>query len=241
MRCLVLIVSFILLLVPSVNGNAGESTPKIVFEEVFGSKDKLFIVGEIKKGTFALLLSETDAITCLAETTDTELYDHPNGPLRITNLKIKDKCQSTKYLGALIGVSNAKYQFLKAQSFADRKLAQRIALEAPKFEHPECPDYLRLSRTLPNLWLVPDQKEKLVIAQMERKSNRNGPIFLHKNDHTYALKGGCVHEIKAFSVSGRIYLKYIHKGCDGGQYVIFVYDLSRSEPTLIYSNGSWST
>ena len=234
---------FMLLVLPLNYGSAGEITPKIPFEHVINVKsptDKKVLLGEIKKGIPALMLSAMDSSTCLAETVDIEVDNNrPNGPLTTTNLKIKRNCLSTNYLGALIGITKAKYKILKPRPFADNNLAKNIAMESKKFEPPNCPDYYRFSDTLPDLWSLPEQKAKFVIAEMKTKSNTKR-LFFHKNKRTYALEGGCVNEIKIFSVGDRAYLKYIQEGCDSGVYIIRVYDLSGSEPYLVYQNGSLS-
>ena len=233
-----------LLVLPLNYGIAEEITPKIPFEHVINvksPKEKKVLLGEIKKGIPVLMLSARDSSVCLAETADIEVdNDWPNGPLTTTNLKIKPNCLSTNYLGALIGITKAKYNISKPQPFTDNSLAKNIAVESKKFEDPNCPDYDRFSDALPNLWSLPEQREKFVIAEMKTKSNTNR-LFFHKNKRTYALEGGCINEIKTFSVNDRIYLEYIEKGCEGsGRYIIRVYDLSGSEPCLVYLNGSLS-
>lgn len=234
---------FIILLLPLNYGIAGEISPKIPFEHVINvkaPKGKKVLLGEIKKGIPVLMLSATDSTTCLAETADIELdNDWPNGPLRTTNLKLKRNCLSTNYLGALIGVTKVKYKIFKPRPFTDNNLAKNIAMESKKFEHPNCPDYYRFSDSLPNLWSLPEQKEKFIIAEMKTKSNTKS-LFFYKNKRTYALEGECIEEIKTFSVNDQTYLKYIQKGCDSGVYIIRVYNLSGPEPCFIYLNGSLS-
>lgn len=225
---------------PIIKRSADMPFEDVVYHDFKDTKGKLFVVGIFKKAIPAILLSE-DSSTCLTETTNTGLYEHPDGPLEITNIKINTKCKSKKYFGALMGVTEANYQYLKLKTFKDSKLANSIYIAARKFEDPKCPDYLCLTNSFNNMWSLQTGDDKVVIAQIKRKSNSDGTLFIFKNNHTYPLEGGCAHEIKAFSINGHVYIEYFYSGCDNGESVICVYDLSENIPKLVYRNGAWST
>jgi hypothetical protein len=168
------------------------------------------------------------------------LEDAPD-PFEVTNLTIIDKCKSQNFIGALVGITSADYQFIKLEPFKSPGLIDEVYAEAKKNESPNCPDYLQLKKSFTNLWLIPHHREKIIVAQIEREGNQNGPLSIVKNNHIYLLEGGCTKEIKIFSINNRLYIRYDETGCDGGVLVINVYDLSEIEPILIYSNSMWSS
>jgi hypothetical protein len=215
----------------------------IAYYDFKDTKGKLFVVGIFKKGIPVILLSE-DSSTCIAETSNTGSYDHPDGPLEITNITRNNKRNGKKYFGALMGVTEANYQYLKLETFKDDKLAKSIYRTARKFEHPKTPYYMRLLSSNSNMWLIPKQHTKIVVAQLKIGSDiersSDGPLFIFKKNQTYPLKGECAKDIKVFSINGRIIIRYVHSGCDNGEHVIRVYDLSENVPKLIYTNDAWS-
>jgi hypothetical protein len=224
------------------NGNAEEISPKIPFEDIvkFESNGQLVAVGNFKKGTPFLLLSE-DSTTCLAEAANSEMLEDAPDPFEITNLIIKDTCKNQNFIGALVGITRANYQYIKLEPFKDPDLIDKVYAEAKKNESPNCPDYLQLKESFNNLWLIPHHKEKIIVAQIQREADPDGPLFVQKNNHIYLLEGGCAKEIKTFSINNRLYMRYDEMGCDSGIFVNKVYDLSGIEPILIYSNSMWST
>jgi hypothetical protein len=223
-------------------GNAEEISPKIPFEDIvkFESNGQLVATGNFKRGTPFLLLSE-DSTTCLAEAAHSEMLEDAPDPFEITNLIIKDKCKSQNFIGALVGITRANYQYIKLEPFKSPDLIDEVYAEAKKYESPKCPDYLQLKKSFNYLWLIPHHKEKIIVAQIKREANPNGPLSILKNNHIYLLEGGCTKEIKTFSINNRLYIRYDELGCDGGILVNKVYDLSGIEPILIYSNSMWST
>jgi len=233
------VLSFLIFNAP---GNAEENTTKPNFEDVvkFESNGKLVVAGKFKKGSTFLLLGE-DSTTCLAEAANSEMFEDAPDPFEITNLKMENKCNPQNYVGALVGVGKANYLYLKLEQLKDISLTNQFFTEAKRNENPKCPSYLQLTNSLNKLWVIPNKKEKLVLAQVKRKTNINGPLLILKDDRIYLLKGGCTKEIKAFSLNNRIYIRYVETGCDGGLLVTRVYDLSGNEPKLVYSNGMWST
>jgi hypothetical protein len=218
-----------------------DEAPNIHYEDIIKENGKLFVAGEIQKGTPVLLLSEKGSSTCLAETASIETYVHPVGPFKITNLKVKEECQGKEYFGGLIGSTGAQYQFITLKEFKDPLLAKKIANDAKKFEHPNCLDIFRISGELTSFWQVPDQRNNIFIAQAKRHAFIHGPLFVYMNNKTFALKGGCTHDIRTFSINGRLYINYTYSGCDNGEVVILIYDLSGEEPVRVYENGYWST
>ncbi|MFH0780693.1 MAG: hypothetical protein V2B20_01920 [Pseudomonadota bacterium] len=236
-------ISFVLCsLIFNAPGNAEEKATKIYFEDVvkFESKGKLIVTDRFKKGTTFLLLGE-DSTTCLAEASNSEMLEDAPDPFEITNLNIEDKCKPQNYIGALVGATKANYQYIKLKPLKDSSLTNRIYTEAKMNEHPKCPAYLQLTNSLIKLWVIPNPKERLVLAQIKRKTNANGPLLIQKDNHIYSLKGGCTNEMKTFSLNNRIYLRYVETGCDGGLLVTRVYDISGNGPELVYSNDKWST
>jgi len=241
MKKSIFLVLSIFILSTYLNAQENNGVPNIHYEAVAGKEGRLFVVGEIQKGTPVLLLSEKDSSTCLAETASIGTYDHPVEPFKITNLKVKKGCQSKKYFGGLIGCTGAQFQFITLKEFKDPLLANKIASDARKLEHPKCPDIFRITGELTSFWQVPDQSKEIYIAQTKRRDFIHGPLFVYMNNKTFALEGGCTHDIRTFFINGRLYINYTYSGCDNGEAVILVYDLSGDKPVRVYGNGYWST
>lgn len=240
-----LVVFIIILLISTATyGKVEDCVPELPFVDVVTNnepKANISAVGAFKQGIPVIILGENGSYTCRAETSKIKMFDHQTNPFQITNLKTETKCHNHNFIGALVGVTDVKYRYIKMSQFKDARITKQIYGEVIKTQNPKGSNLFQLKESNAHYWLLPDNKSKLIVAQIARQDFANGPLFVYSNGKLFSLKGDCTKDIKTFSINNRTYIKYTETGCDSGVYIIHVYDLSGSKPCEVYYNSSFST
>ncbi len=237
MRCVCsTLVLFIVCASPSVYAKEKKITYSLVYNCSYDSKVAYCLADSVKEGLGVVLIYRDRPGSCSAVTTQKFIYEHPLRGIESTRIKLSGNCSGPFAVGVL-NITPSGLQFPEIKSV--RNLSKKLDADARKLaEHPNAPAMYRLAVTSPRV--VAAVNIKLLFYNYV-SDTQSGPAVIAIGNRLFRLEGDCIRDYAFFYINKKLHLYYRWTGCNSGQNVALIYDLSSGVPVEVYGNAMLST
>lgn len=190
-----------------------------------------------KHGLNIVLVKKNSTVLCSAKTSDTFFYEHPIGHrIKSTSLVLSKKCAGPFSFAILYENQNTiKFPLVRTISTTPKAIDIKVR---KLLEHSNTPDIYHLAQSSPRI--ISANKAILFLYNYVSDPN-SGPGAIILKGNPYRIDGDCIRKYRFFSIKKRLYIQYRWSGCNSGQIVTVIYDLSSDRPKKVYVNGALSS